>query len=183
MLILSLVPFRPTAHIGADRIRSNYLLRITYYEKKKLLCTIRTLWARTSQIYTVRQRRGARRRVLPSLRRFNCRAPRLRSSSSSLFRSLSCTCDHPRLPSLCGILYTVPFPICLSLPFSLSRFLHLSSFSRSGHLNASRMSELWSKYAGYASILANTVTEDVITAKLRNRCKDGCRYRNKKVIF
>lgn len=133
MLILTLPPD------GSYRRRQNSLERITYEKKKKLLCTIRTLWARTSQIYTVRQRRGARRRVLPSLRRFNCRAPRLRSSSSGLFRSLFRTCDHPRLPSLCGILYTVPSPICLSLFLALLfSFVFVLSFGAFGRVSDER---------------------------------------------
>lgn len=88
----------------------------------------------------MRQRRGARRRVLPSLRRFNCRAPRLRSSSSGLFRSLSRTCDHPRLPSLCGIFYAVPSPICLSLflALSFSSFVFVLSFGAFGRVSDER---------------------------------------------
>jgi len=82
-------------------------------------CYARTLRAQAGQIYAVRQRRGARRRVLPSCTVFNCRAPRLRSTSSGLFRSLFRTRDRPPSFSLRYPLYRL-FP-CLSL--SLSRSL------------------------------------------------------------
>jgi len=94
----------------------------------------------------------------PFLHRFNCRAPRLRSTSSGLFRSLSRVraCDRsplpppPSRPVLSSLRYPLcrPFlPLSVSLPLSrrLVFFIRLASLL-SAHSDASRMGELSSKY-------------------------------------
>lgn len=124
--------------------------------KKKKRCYARTVrfgrCERIGQIYAVRQRRGARRRVLPSCAPspvsaagrlvWGQRHPASPSLFLALFFPYARDCPHPLpLPPFrlfCGILCNVPSPICLSLspPFSLCRFLHLSSFgTRRGWAN------------------------------------------------
>lgn len=70
----------------------------------------------------------------PFLHRFNCRAPRLRSTSSGLFRSLSRTYARAR-PSPCllfAVSFMPSFPLSVSLPLShcLVFFICLRSLVR-----------------------------------------------------
>lgn len=111
-----------------DRAQSTYyLLR----KEKAAMCDSDVASAQAGQIYAVRQRRGARRRVLPSCTVFNCRAPRLRSTSSGLFRSLFRTRDHPPFSPLRYPLHC-PFPrLSLSLSRSLVFFICLRSLVQS----------------------------------------------------
>lgn len=180
MLILSLVPFRPTAHIGVDRIRPNVLPTT-----RRRSCYARFGRCERGLAKYTRCVSVAARGVASSLLCAVSTAGRLvwghRHPASFVLFLIRATIP---LPSLCGILYTVLSPICLSRFLALSFSSFSSSFSRSGHSDASRMSELWSNYTRVRSyVRKHEVTEDVIIAKLRNQCKDGCRGQNKNVPF
>lgn len=148
MLILSLVPFRPTAHIGADRIRSNVLPTT----RRRRSCYARFGRCERGLAKYTRCVSVAARGVASSLLCAVSTAGRLvwghRHPASFALFPIRTTIP---LPSFRGILYTVPSPIYLSpfLALSFSSFVFVLSFSHSGHSDASRMSELWS-IRGYA---------------------------------
>lgn len=172
MLILSLVPFRPTAHIGADRIRSNVLPTT----RRRRSCYARFGRCERGLAKYTRCVSVAARGVASSLLCAVSTAGRLvwghRHPASFALFPIRTTIP---LPSFRGILYTIPSPIYLSpfLVLSFSSFV----FVLSGYSDASRMSEFWS--IRVRSIFANTRSSRMLSKnqKLRNRRKDGCIYK------
>lgn len=178
MLILSLAPFRPTAHIGVDRIRPNVLPTT-----RRRSCYARFGRCERGLAKYTRCVSVAARGVASSLLCAVSTAGRLvwghRHPASFVLFLIRATIP---LPSLCGILYTVPSPICLSrfLALSFSSFVFVLSFGAFGRVSDERtLKQL------YTSMLLYSQTQgDVIIAKLRNRCKGkGYRYQNKNVSF
>jgi hypothetical protein len=163
MLILSLVPFRPTAHIGVDRIRSNVLPTTRRRSCYAWFGRCERGLAKYTRCVSV-----AARGVASSLLSTPFQLPGA-SFEVIVIRPLALcpVCATIPLPSLCGILYTVPSPICLFpfLSFSFSSFVFVLSFGAFGRVSDERTSkQVYTRV--HSHVFANTRSSR--TLSLRN---------------
>lgn len=117
-ILSSVLSYSSAGSYHADRTHS------TYYPLREEEAATRDSDVASAGWPNIRGASASRRAASrpPFLHRFNCRAPRLRSTSSGLFRSLSRTHvrDRPTTSSL-------RYPLCRPFPYlSLSPFLTVS---------------------------------------------------------